>query len=87
MENKDKQKEIEQELYRGGLLNEHYNKAVAKVLTEAGYRKADEVRKEALKVAYQNLYDMCKHGNFKNGKCGAQDVLIWAREEGIELDE
>ena len=32
---------IEKLLARAGLLSEHYNKSVAKVLVEAGYRKAD----------------------------------------------
>ena len=63
--------------------NGEFTKSIAYMIE----RKADEVRKETLKVAYQNLYDMCKHGNFKNGKCGAKDILIWASEEGIGLDE
>ena len=49
MEGTDKQKEIEKELYRAGLLSESYNKAVANVLVEAGYRKEEDVSRETAK--------------------------------------
>lgn len=48
---------IERILSRAGLLSEYYNKAVAKVLVEVGYRKADEVRKETAKEILQALWE------------------------------
>ena len=41
MSNEQEIAAIEKLLARAGLLSEHYNKSVAKVLVEAGYRKAD----------------------------------------------
>lgn len=78
---------IEKTLARAGLLSEHYNKSVAKVLTEAGYRKADEVRKEIFKelfsaVEYEPLYD-----NDEGGYIRLKGIKELAKECGVEVDE
>ncbi len=41
MSNEQEIAAIAKTLAKAGLLSEHYNKSVAKVLVEAGYRKAD----------------------------------------------
>ena len=41
MSNEQEIAAIEKALAKAGLLSEHYNKSVAKVLVDAGYRKAD----------------------------------------------
>ena len=57
-------------------------------LETKGYRKAEEVQKETEKRIYQMLYDLCT----KNNPFGAydllkEDVLGWAKEDGVEIEE
>ena len=85
MEYKDKQKEIEKELYRAGLLSESYNKAVAKVLTEAGYRKADEAEKRTAKNIAEWLEFRYGHGD-PNGKLLELSQMI-RKNYGVAMNE
>lgn len=85
----DKQKEIEG---MADLIGHNKyirtNEQVACILFDEGYRKADEVKKETEKRIYQRLYDLCT----KNNPFGAydllkEDVLGWAKEDGVEIEE
>ena len=54
----DNEREVEQmvkTLYRAGVMSETYNKVVAKVLVEAGYRKAEDVQKETVMEVLDKL--------------------------------
>lgn len=61
---------------------------MSKYLIEAGYRKAEEVRKETEKHIYQKLYDLCTKDNpFGAYDLLKEDVLGWAKEDGVEIEE
>lgn len=76
---------IERILSRAGLLSEYYNKAVAKVLVEAGYRKADEVRKETAK----EILDLLIRYDDGDSNNEAINLIIdhYGLREYIEVDE
>ena len=55
---------------------------------DRGYRFADEVRKETEKRIYQRLYDLCTKDNpFGAHDLLKEDVLGWAKEDGVEIEE
>ena len=89
--NLDREKELNQMLqtiYRAGVMSETYNKLVAKVLIDAGYRKANEVRKETAKEILQAMNEKM---NMLTG-CGVpyhvkQFMEEIAKKYGVEVDE
>lgn len=88
----DKEKEIEEMvdvLWRhcGNLINEYCEgesncaNCIAKKLTDAGYRKADEVRKETAKEILYYLKLTITDGLLKN-----HEIINWLMKEyGVEL--
>lgn len=88
----DKEKEIDKMVeiareYSKDIANTPYYKGVVTDMTalyEAGYRKADEVRKETLKEIFSWL-----HIRTKNGRVIDDTVLIKTAKEtfGVEVDE
>ena len=76
---------IEKTLERAGLLSESYNKAAAKVLVKAGYRKADEIRKETIEEVFRELFCTIKEvGDFIITQ---SDIIEWAQGYGITIEE
>lgn len=61
---------------------------IARMFKQAGYRKADKVYKEATKRIYQKLYDLCTRDDnpFHDYDLCAEDILEWAKADGVEVD-
>lgn len=64
---------------------------LAKYLIEEGYRKAEEVRKETAKEILQKLYSNAERNCNLGGHCQEvihiDDIIITAKEYGVEVDE
>ena len=100
----NKEKEIEEMVeiarkYSENFANTPYYKGVKtdmEAIYEAGYRKADEVRKETAKQIFDMVNELYEQANSIKGtvefKCGALDALndvldIFYREYGFEVKE
>lgn len=75
---------------------EDFKEHELKYLVEAGYRKAEEVRKETAKQIFDMVNELYEQANSMKGtvefKCGALDALndvldIFYREYGFEVKE
>lgn len=85
---KEAEKQADEFGYTGDKREFHILSTIAKVLVVAGYRKAEEVRKETAKRIYQRLYDLCTKDNpFGAYDLLKEDVLGWAKEDGVEIEE
>ncbi len=93
-----KQKEIEEMAdvlwgHCGNLINEycegksHCANCIAKKLTDAGYRKADEVRKETAKEILQDLYDEASKYCDDTMGLNTYEIKQLANKYGVEVDE
>jgi hypothetical protein len=64
----------------------------AEALYDAGYRKADEVRKETAREILDMLYDKCSEINDETGEgmgnfVSDDDILFLAKHYGVEIEK
>lgn len=60
-------------------------KYYARRLCNAGYRKADEVRKETAKEILQYFYDLCSKNPFGDYDLCDHDIKELAKKYGVEV--
>lgn len=88
-----KQEQIEEMIKLIGNVKPFYVETIAKALYNAGYRKADEVRKETAREILQTLYDKCYEIDNEYDDIGIghivadDDILCLAKHYGVEVEE
>lgn len=56
---------------------------------EEGAEVVEKVKLDTAKRIYQKLYDLCTRDDnpFRDYDLCAEDIVEWAKEEGVEIDE